>query len=944
VAAYRADIEIGVKGLRQVELLQRKVKEVSDTITDLAFKRFNVNDKLLKRSQFFVDQERKLLAARTKYNRELQTSVRLAVAFDQKVRRSLAFAAAAQQVRARALPGSSPIGLLPAQAGATVFRRAEKRAARIDSAYARLAAAAEGTTGEFVRIAQEARTFKALPAAGKATVNYFQIAETAARAIDKQNAANARYTAALNKLATAAEGTYSTFTRFNAGMSNIAGLLSPARIAGLLPAGIGGQRALPPARIAGMLPPAGCTTATGGALPFSAATGGRGVTAGLNFNGFSFGPRAQNIALGAGFPLLFGGGPGAVLGGALGGLVPGRGAFAAQIGLSAIGQQIDQFIARTAEAGVALTSTAKTMEFMREKALFSSTAVEDQAIALEEQGEVTKLADLLTKDLAKSIGGEGVRALQNLGDETNNLTKEWNTLTAQLFALVSGPLAAFIGALNSFLGGITTENRLATLRREVTPAQQARLAQITREERGGKKRNVRGGGTEFVAGLETTQVRENILKRAEAEGITVPAPKGRVTSEDIRTITPPKGKTSAVDKAAQEEARMQARLQNLLIETNAIQKQQNIKEKIAQAELVNDKQLAVRLKGEERSQQLVNNLQKALVGVTDERERQALLTKTAAELDAAQSRTADELNRLENERKTAIQDVVNQLDMELLRLGANTDAKKQALEFLEIENKLKSRGIALTDADAKALQDKLAEVQKLSKEQAALNAKLEMEKELYENMANAVASTFSSAFDAAVKGTENLGEALKGLGADLLATIGKMLIMYGIAQALGAAGGTDGRGIFSFLAKGFGFKGAKEGAYWPGGFQAFADGGVVTRPTMGLIGEGGEPEYVIPASKMRTAMSRYSAGARGSGVIPSGGDQAAGGGTGGGVATMEPIDVRYSVERINNVDYVTADQFQAGMAQAAQQGAIQGERRAMRTLTNSAAARGRLRI
>jgi hypothetical protein len=39
------------------------------------------------------------------------------------------------------------------------------------------------------------------------------------------------------------------------------------------------------------------------------------------------------------------------------------------------------------------------------------------------------------------------------------------------------------------------------------------------------------------------------------------------------------------------------------------------------------------------------------------------------------------------------------------------------------------------------------------------------------------------------------------------------------------------------------------------------------------------------------------------------------------------------------VDYVTADQFRAGMAQAAQQGAIQGERRAMRSLKNSSSVR-----
>jgi hypothetical protein len=89
-------------------------------------------------------------------------------------------------------------------------------------------------------------------------------------------------------------------------------------------------------------------------------------------------------------------------------------------------------------------------------------------------------------------------------------------------------------------------------------------------------------------------------------------------------------------------------------------------------------------------------------------------------------------------------------------------------------------------------------------------------------------------------------------------------------------------------------------------------------------------------------MSRYAGGARGSNVIP--GSGAEGGAEQGGVATMEPIDVRYSVERINSVDYVTADQFQAGMAQAANQGARQGEQLAMRRLQQSASTRSRLGI
>jgi hypothetical protein len=49
-----------------------------------------------------------------------------------------------------------------------------------------------------------------------------------------------------------------------------------------------------------------------------------------------------------------------------------------------------------------------------------------------------------------------------------------------------------------------------------------------------------------------------------------------------------------------------------------------------------------------------------------------------------------------------------------------------------------------------------------------------------------------------------------------------------------------------------------------------ATGGYVTGPTNALIGEGGEPEYVIPASRMSGAMARYASGARGESVLGGG--------------------------------------------------------------------------
>jgi hypothetical protein len=122
--------------------------------------------------------------------------------------------------------------------------------------------------------------------------------------------------------------------------------------------------------------------------------------------------------------------------------------------------------------------------------------------------------------------------------------------------------------------------------------------------------------------------------------------------------------------------------------------------------------------------------------------------------------------------------------------------------------------------------------------------------------------------------------------------------------------------------------------------QKFAQGGFVSSPTSALIGEGGEPEYVIPQSKMRESMSRYSRGSRGGGVIPSDGGSSASGD--GGVAVAAPIDVRYTVERINSVDYVTADQFQSGMQRAASQGAQRGEQNTLKRLQMSGSTRRRL--
>jgi tape measure domain-containing protein len=206
--------------------------------------------------------------------------------------------------------------------------------------------------------------------------------------------------------------------------------------------------------------------------------------------------------------------------------------------------------------------------------------------------------------------------------------------------------------------------------------------------------------------------------------------------------------------------------------------------------------------------------------------------------------------------------------------------------------------------------------------------------------ANAIGDAFGTAFQDIATGAkstqEALADAFKSIGSafismatEIIAKQMAMIVFQTILKALGGGGGGAFSGAGPVAMPGAGVGGGSS-MFMPGAPSLFAEGGFVTGPTNALIGEGGESEYVIPASKMRGAMSRYAGGARGNNVIP--GSGAEGGTEQGGVATMEPIDVRYSVERINSVDYVTADQFQRGMQQAAAQGAKQGEQRALSTL------------
>jgi tape measure domain-containing protein len=320
--------------------------------------------------------------------------------------------------------------------------------------------------------------------------------------------------------------------------------------------------------------------------------------------------------------------------------------------------------------------------------------------------------------------------------------------------------------------------------------------------------------------------------------------------------------------------------------------------------------------------------------------RQVLLLGEASEIEQKRLQIQfdyeDRAKQIAELKNTEQQTNLSQLNDEIRRLeiiDLQTEAlKKQAEEADKLFKKSLEGaefGVAGEGTVASGLADAIAKLKE------DLNP-IKLATESIVNGATAIGDAFSTAFGEVITGAkstqEALADAFKSIGQafismalEIIAKQMTLIILQTILNALSGGGG----GAMGTANKNLSGAGAlSPGKMFPTG--AFAEGGFVTGPTNALIGEGGESEYVIPASKMRGAMSRYAGGARGNNVIP--GSGAEGGTEQGGVATMEPIDVRYSVERINSVDYVTADQFQRGMQQAAAQGAKQGEQRALSTL------------
>lgn len=618
--------------------------------------------------------------------------------------------------------------------------------------------------------------------------------------------------------------------------------------------------------------------------------------------------RLEQVALGAGFPLLFGGGPGSVIGGGLGGLT---GSFGAQIAFSAAGQQIDQLIGSTVSSAEALTSVGTALDFLRERSLFSSSETEELARKLEKQGDLAGIAALVTDELNDALGPEGIQKMQDLAEQTEIAKEQFGLLSTNLELLIAGPLTEFLKIINQVLGIRVAQSQFAKSFEELKLQDPERLKGLLPSLEGARD-PVKGiasslffgpnmaGGLFDMQGLtenqliDFTQQLNSILDSLGGSKGSVP-----ITEEDRDRFKPKPSKklTSAetgesiarrlreqiaayeeLDPLARQMAVIEAERESIQERINKVKSE----EKKIELELMADKLKSLKIKKEEQ--------------------------RIDDEIVNLQLKKEDSINAENEKLSNAIDSYSDQLRLLQAKIDGTEDQVALEMKLEKAGTEIERNYIRQIDAQAK------------------LNERIQQQKDLFDQIGNSIASGISTALQSVINKTESLGDAVKGV----LADIGNMLLRLGIETAVKTAFSaiTSGGNTFTPLPDSVSLT-AATGAY-------------VSGPTNALIGEGGQGEYVIPESKMRESMARYSRGARGSSVIPESGESGTVGGDGGGTAIAAPIDVRYTVERINDVEYVTAAQFQAGMQQAAAQGAQRGEQQTLRRLQMSGSTRRRI--
>jgi TP901 family phage tail tape measure protein len=222
----------------------------------------------------------------------------------------------------------------------------------------------------------------------------------------------------------------------------------------------------------------------------------------------------------------------------------------------------------------------------------------------------------------------------------------------------------------------------------------------------------------------------------------------------------------------------------------------------------------------------------------------------------------------EAERTKSFDAIIADLNLELALKTATTEQERERLRIeaarAKLQADLKGQGFEQPQIDQiTGLQAQVAapltDVQKIDQHIGKLKdeiADLTSISNIAITSAEGIGNAFAQSFQGLISGTMTAKEALGSffksvadmfleMAAQIIAKQITMIILQTILKALGAVGGGGGGNAATALGSN-----PNVAAYAPLPI-GYAEGGFVTGPTNAIIGEGGESEYVIPASKMQ---------------------------------------------------------------------------------------------
>ena len=519
------------------------------------------------------------------------------------------------------------------------------------------------------------------------------------------------------------------------------------------------------------------------------------------------GERAGAAVSAGAFPLLFGGGPGMALGGAIGGGLTGKTFGPAAIALQVLGGALDQFAATAAATGQALNPLTADLNAVAQAAGYANTPFEDLFVGLENSGSAAEALRLAADLMAITVGTDGVDALRNFGADTLELSTEFQ----RAMAIMQSAVASLInrtGVLQGIAGGIERFNLRPQIRQTLEAG--GENAERLRQTLGGIDPDT--GQREFTAATYDLMRKINEEKeksiQLEAENVSLLSSVGIIAANN--------------KKIAELDADLTNHRVFTLEKSNIMQEAILAKTKEgANAKLIDiERDTKLLDLQNRRNNQIETANQKA------ERERRRADRALEKAEKARMRELQDRIDIAERQRKKEL-DLEESYDRQIDRIGYQNGLLKARLEGREEEFKKEELINALVEKYGK---DKRAAVELLVQEQYVLEKQVKAAEEMkavYESIGNTIQTGVVNAITAAVEGTKSLAE----VASDTLRRIANQLLDIGVNMALfGAPTGFGSGGLLSSI------------------FGKRALGGSVSSGRPYMVGERG-PELFVPGAQ-----------------------------------------------------------------------------------------------